>query len=130
MVLYPGSLPISFRRLEGWLTTIPPPNLPVVGFVIFGFVGTILLSLLRMRFLWWNLHPVGYSIFGSWAINPMIGSICIGWLLKWIVLKYGGIRLHRSAILFLGVVLGAFMGGSIWSFLGIVLQQPTYRFLF
>ena len=109
---------------------MPPPNLPVVGFVIFGFVGTILLSLLRMRFLWWNLHPVGYAISGSWAINPMIGSISIGWLLKWIVLKYGGISLHRSAILFLGVVLGAFMGGSIWSFLGIVLQQPTYRFLF
>ena len=121
----------SFRRLEGWLTTMPPPNLPVVGFVIFGFVGTILLSLLRMRFLWWSLHPVGYAISGSWAINPMIGSIFIGWLLKWIVLKYGGISWHRAAIpLFLGVVLGEFMGGAIWSLLGIVLQQPTYRFLF
>ena len=102
-----------------------------VGFVIFGFIGTILLSLLRMRFLWWNLHPVGYAISGSWAINPMIGSIFIGWLLKWIVLKYGGIRWHRSAIpLFLGIVLGEFLGGTFWSLLGIVLRQPMYRFQF
>ena len=121
----------SFRRLEGWLTNLPATDLPAVGFVIFGFIGTILLSLLRIRFLWWNLHPVGYAISGSWAINPMIGSIFIGWLLKWIVLKYGGISWHRSAIpLFLGVILGEFMGGAIWSLLGIILRQPTYRFLF
>jgi hypothetical protein len=121
----------SFRRLEGWLTNSAQPDLPAVGFVIFGFIGTILLSLLRMRFLWWNLHPVGYAISGSWAINPMIGSIFIGWLLKWVVLKYGGIRWHRSAIpLFLGVVLGEFLGGTFWSLLGIVLRQPMYRFQF
>ena len=121
----------AFQRLEGWLTNMPTTDLPAVGFVIFGFVGTILLSLLRIRFLWWNLHPVGYAISGSWAINPMVGSIFISWLLKWLVLKYGGISWHRSAIpLFLGVILGEFMGGAIWSLLGIILEQPTYRFLF
>ncbi len=121
----------AFQRLEGWLTNMPETDMPAVGFAVFGFFGTILLSLLRIRFLWWNLHPVGYAISGSWAINPMIGSIFIGWLLKWIVLKYGGISWHRSAIpLFLGIILGEFTGGAIWSLLGIVLEQPTYRFLF
>ena len=121
----------AFQRLGGWLTNMPTTDLPAVGFAIFGFVGTILLSLLRLRFLWWNLHPVGYAISGSWAINPMIGSIFIGWLLKWIVLKYGGISWHRSAIpLFLGVILGEFIGGTIWSVLGIILERPTYEFLF
>ena len=121
----------AFQRLEGWLTNMPETDAPAVGFAVFGFFGTILLSLLRIRFLWWNLHPVGYAISGSWAINPMIGSIFIGWLLKWIVLKYGGISWHRSAIpLFLGIILGEFTGGAIWSLLGIILEQPTYRFLF
>ena len=86
---------------------------------------------MRMRFLWWNLHPVGYAISGSWAINPMIGSIFIGWLLKWIVLKYGGIRLHRKAVpFFLGLVLGEFVIGAFWSLLAVALDQPMYRFLF
>ena len=110
---------------------MPATDFPAIIFVSFGFIGTILLSLLRMRFLWWNLHPVGYAISGSWAINPMIGSIFIGWLFKWIVLKHGGKRWHSAAVpLFLGVILGEFLGGTLWSILGIAKQKPMYRFQF
>lgn len=121
----------SFNRLETWLTYAAPPDVPAIGFASFGFGLTLLLAAMRMRFLWWNLHPVGYAISGSWAINPMIGSIFVGWLLKWLVLKYGGIRLHRKAIpFFLGIVLGEFAIGSFWSLLAVVLDKPMYRFLF
>jgi len=121
----------SFNRLESWLNYNAPPDLPAIGFAGLGFGLTLLLAGMRMRFLWWSLHPVGYAISGSWAINPMIGSIFIGWLLKWIVLKYGGIRWHRAAIpFFLGMVLGEFLIGTFWSLLGITLDQPMYRFLF
>jgi hypothetical protein len=121
----------SFGRLERWLSFAAPSDVPALGFIGLGFGLTILLAAMRMRFLWWNLHPVGYAISGSWAINPMIGSIFVGWLLKWIVLKYGGIRWHRAAIpCFLGLVLGEFLVGTFWSLFGIILDQPMYRFLF
>ena len=121
----------AFNRLERWLNFAAPADLPALAFSGFGFGLTLLLAAMRMQFLWWNLHPVGYAISGSWAINPMIGSIFVGWLLKWIVLKYGGIRWHRKAIpLFLGLVLGEFCVGTFWSLLGIVLDQRMYRFLF
>lgn len=121
----------SFNRLESWLNYNAPSDLPAIGFAGLGFGLTLLLAGMRMRFLWWSLHPVGYAISGSWAINPMIGSIFIGWLLKWIVLKYGGIRWHRAAIpFFLGMVLGEFLAGTFWSLLGIILHQRMYRFLF
>lgn len=127
----PGFGRESFGRLESWLTYTAPPDVPAIGFASFGFIVTLILAFMRMRFLWWNLHPVGYAISGSWAINPMIGSIFVGWLLKWLVLKYGGIRLHRKAIpFFLGIVLGEFIIGSFWSLLAVVLDQPMYRFLF
>lgn len=127
----PGFGRESFGRLESWLTYAAPPDVPAIGFASFGFIVTLLLAAMRMRFLWWNLHPVGYAISGSWAINPMIGSIFVGWLLKWLVLKYGGIRLHRKAIpFFLGIVLGEFIIGSFWSLLAVGLDQPMYRFLF
>lgn len=127
----PGFGRESFGRLESWLTYAAPPDVPAISFASFGFVLTLLLAALRMRFIWWNLHPVGYAISGSWAINPMIGSIFVGWLLKWIVLKYGGIRLHRKAIpFFLGIVLGEFVIGAFWSLLAVFLDQPMYRFLF
>ncbi|MBI1925896.1 hypothetical protein HYR99_16800, partial [Candidatus Poribacteria bacterium] len=121
----------SFGRLERWLSFAAPSDIPALGFIGLGFGLTLLLAAMRMRFLWWNLHPVGYAISGSWAINPMIGSIFVGWLLKWIVLKYGGIRWHRAAIpCFLGLVLGEFLVGTFWSLFGIILDQPMYRFLF
>ena len=127
----PGFGRESFGRLESWLTYAAPPDVPAIGFAIFGFVVTLVLAAIRMRFIWWNLHPVGYAISGSWAINPMIGSIFVGWLLKWLVLKYGGIRLHRKAIpFFLGIVLGEFVIGAFWSLLAVALDQPMYRFLF
>ncbi len=127
----PGFGRESFGRLESWLTYAAPPDIPAIGFASFGFIVTLVLASMRMRFIWWNLHPVGYAISGSWAINPMIGSIFIGWLLKWLVLKYGGIRLHRKAIpFFLGIVLGEFLIGSFWSLLAVFLDKPMYRFLF
>ena len=127
----PGFGRESFGRLESWLTYAAPPDVPAIGFASFGFIVTLLLAAMRMRFIWWNLHPVGYAISGSWAINPMIGSIFVGWLLKWLVLKYGGIRMHRKAIpFFLGIVLGEFIIGSFWSLLAVGLDQPMYRFLF
>ena len=121
----------SFGRLERWLSFVTPPEIPAMVFVGIGFWITILLSAMRMNFLWWNLHPVGYAISGSWAINPMIGSIFVGWFLKWVILKYGGRRWHRGSIpFFLGIVLGEFIIGTFWSLLGIISAQPMYRFLF
>jgi hypothetical protein len=61
----------------------------------------------------------------------MIGSIFVGWLLKLLILKFGGIRMHRASTpLFLGLILGEFVLGAFWSVLGIVLKMSTYRFLF
>jgi len=120
-----------FNRLERWLNYPTPSDIPAIIFTMSGFSLTLLLAVMRMRFLWWSLHPVGYAISGSWAINPMIGSIFIGWLLKWIILKYGGIQWHRKMIpFFLGIVLGEFLIGSFWSLLGIAMKQQMYRFLF
>jgi hypothetical protein len=121
----------AFNRLERWLNYSTPVDSPAIIFAAIGFGLTLLLAGMRMRFLWWGLHPVGYAISGSWAINPMIGSIFVGWLLKAIILKYGGIRWHRKVIpFFLGIVLGEFLVGAFWSLLGIALDQQMYRFLF
>jgi hypothetical protein len=121
----------SFRRLERWMTNPSPPDGPALAFVTFGVVLTLALAAFRMRYIWWELHPVGYAISGSWAINPMIGSIFVGWLLKLLILKFGGIKMHRASTpLFLGLILGEFVMGAFWSLLGIALKLQTYRFLF
>jgi hypothetical protein len=50
---------------------------------------------------------------------------------KWVVLKYGGIRLYRRAApFFLGLILGDFVIGSFWNILSIMINRPTYTFYY
>ena len=121
----------AFGRLEKWLTLPRSTDTPALIFIGVGFVLTLLLASMRMRFLWWSLHPAAYAVTGSWAINPLLGSIFVGWLCKWLVLKYGGIKWLRNVTpAFLGLILGEFVVGGFWSILGTILGRPMYRFLF
>ena len=53
----------------------------------------------------------------------------MSWLIKGIVLKNGGIGLHRKLEpLFLGLILGEIVCGSLGTIIGIVLGIPTYGF--
>lgn len=64
-------------------------------------------------------------------MNPFWFSIFLSSIIKWVVLRHGGLKAHRKAIpLFMGLILGEFVVGSIWSILGIIVGQPMYRFLY
>jgi hypothetical protein len=50
-----------------------------------------------------------------------------GWWHKSIILKVGGIRLHRQAIpFFLGLILGDYVLGAIWAIVGPLIGKPLY----
>jgi hypothetical protein len=121
----------AFNRLQGWLSYPSPPDYPAVGAMISGLAFTIFLWAMRMRFLWWRLHPAGYAVSGTWAMNHFWLSIFASWLAKAIILRHGGLKAHRRAIpFFLGVILGDFVIGGLWSIIGIGLHKSMYRFLF
>jgi hypothetical protein len=43
------------------------------------------------------------------------------------VLKLGGVKLYRQAVpFFLGLILGDYTLGCVWSLIGLVLEMPTY----
>jgi len=49
-----------------------------------------------------------------------------------VILKFGGISNHRKATpFFLGVILGDYTMGSIWSIIGAgILHAPVYRMFY
>ncbi len=56
-------------------------------------------------------------------------SILIGWACQTVLMRYGGHRAFQRAIPFaLGLVLGEFVIGSLWTIIGIALQINTYSF--
>ena len=126
-----GKVTESFGRLERWL--IAPSAVDYAAFIAMGigFLFTLLLALLRMSLFWWPLHPAGYAVASNWSINLFWFSIFISWVIKSVILRHGGLSLHRRSIpFFVGLILGDFIIGGFWMIRGAFWGVPTYKFLF
>ncbi len=121
-----GSEP--WTQLQKWLTHPLPPDYWALGFTGIGLLFALFLMLMRMKFFWFPFHPAAYAaVCGSWAVNYIWFSLGIVWVLKLILLKYGGRNAHRKAMpFFLGLILGQFTVGSLWTILGMVFNIPAY----
>ncbi|MCY4568804.1 MAG: hypothetical protein OXD49_10905 [Candidatus Poribacteria bacterium] len=124
-VIY-GSEP--WTQLQKWLTNPLAPDYWAVGFTGIGLLLALFLMLMRMKFFWFPFHPAAYAtVCGSWAVNYIWFSLGVVWVLKLVLLKYGGRNAHRKAMpFFLGLILGQFTVGSLWTILGMVFNIPTY----
>ncbi len=120
----------AFSRLERWLTSPGDPNWQGIAALIWGAMFTMFLAIMRVRYVWWPFHPAGFAVSGSWSMALFAPSILVAWVAKSIVLRYGGMRAFRPAsTLFLGLILGEFVGGAGWGVAGILLRRPMYNFL-
>ena len=121
-----GSEP--WRNLQNWLTHPLSPDYWALGFTGIGLLFSLFLMLMRMKFFWFPFHPAAYAaVCGSWAVNYIWFTLLVAWGLKLILLKYGGRNAHRKAMpFFLGLILGQFTIGSLWTILGMVFNIPTY----
>ncbi len=82
--------------------------------VAIGFLLVIGCSAMRLRYLWWPLHPVVFLGFASWTLGKYGASFFLGWLLKAAVTKLGGPGQYvRVRPMMLGVVVGDLAGGCI-----------------
>lgn len=103
----------------------------------FGVVGVLLL--LRHRFLSFPLHPLGYIlVLGSFfypGVSPytthepalkeettvLWGSAFVAWLIKFLVVKYGGMNAYKEAKpFFIGLVIGAVFCVFFWNSLDLI----------
>jgi len=119
----------SYNRLQSWLTRPLNANYLATEFVFVGFLSTGFIAFMRHRFLWWGLHPAGYAISNSWGIHMTWLPIFLSWMVKWLILKYRGLKAHQKAIpFFFGLILGEFVVGTLWWVIGQVTGIPTYQF--
>jgi hypothetical protein len=100
-------------------------------FIGVGMVFTFILMFCRMKFFWWPFHAVGYAVSGAddWCMNWLWLSLLVATLVKWVVLKHGGLGVHRRfSPFFLGMILGEFVVGSLWSIYGISANTKIFPF--
>jgi hypothetical protein len=92
-----------------------------------GFLFSGLLFAMRSRFLWWPFHPAGYVLAPMWFTHHLWLSVFIAWAVKLLLLRYGGLRTYATALpLFLGLILGDCVIGSIWALVNLFFHVRTF----
>lgn len=83
---------------------------------------TTALAVLRLRYLAWPLHPVGFLLCYSFPIVFCWFSIFLGWLLKALIVKFGGSSLYRQAKpWFMGMIVGEASVAAFWMIVSLIL---------
>jgi hypothetical protein len=91
-----------------------------------GVLVTFLITTLRTRLVWFPLHPLAYALSGSWTVMVFWFPCFVAWMFKVLILRYGGMRGYVLARpFFLGMVLGEFTMGVLWTIPSIFYNTPT-----
>jgi hypothetical protein len=68
-----------------------------------------------------GLHPIGFLGASVHAVHMLWGSIFIGWVLKALIQRYGGMKGYLTALpFFLGLIVGDVINSVVWITLGYV----------
>jgi hypothetical protein len=87
------------------LRTLPDPGKMAVW--VTGGALAAALSFLQTRYAWWPLHPIGLVLQFNGYLQLYALTIFITWLLKLLILRFGGIALYRRARpFFYGLIIG------------------------
>lgn len=92
-----------------------------VHYILFGIALAGALLFLCARFPGWPLHPIGLIFVHSSIGLRLIISLFLGWVVKALIVRYGGARAYRSAApLFLGFILGEMLANVVWTLVPVV----------
>lgn len=117
-----------WNQLSDWVKNPGKFEIGRVYGVVGGMLVTGFLMTMRTRFLWWPFHPVGYVIAETSTMYWLWCATFVGWLIKVLALRYGGIKGFRAGIpFFIGLILGDYVISCLWALLGLYLGIPTYR---
>lgn len=106
--------------LESTSAYVPPGTGPQEAHSRWGHFATgagltSILAALRLRYVAWPLHPVGYLLAYSYPMRMIWFSVFVGWLAKVAIVRFGGgsaLRAWRS--LFIGLIIGEAAAASFW----------------
>ncbi|MCX8053893.1 MAG: hypothetical protein N3B12_08800 [Armatimonadetes bacterium] len=118
----------AFNRLSDWTANPRPTDSIALSWMGLGLSFTIFLMTMKSRFIWWPFHPAGYALANSYALEYWWMTLLIGWAVKTLIVRYGGITGYRRALpFFMGLILGDYVAASMWSIVGWTLGMSVYR---
>jgi len=126
---YRGNPVWSFSEYQGHISAPIPGTWQAPVFFAVGVIFTIFLAYMRAMFYWWPFHPLGYALCISWTMSVFWFSCFVAWLVKSLILRYGGMKLYvKARPWFLGMVLGEFGMAVVWTLISAITGAPTPEF--
>lgn len=121
---------IGMKEMHQLASRTPGFDLAGLGGMAFGALFVALLGFLRVRFMGFPLHPVGYILGTTLTMNAFFLPTLFAWLAKTLALRYGGSVAHKTALgFFVGLTLGDIGIQTFWTLFGRVFNLPIYQFL-
>jgi hypothetical protein len=125
--VYPDMIEVCRQasdKLDEWVRNPAGPNWSGTMSIGLGMVGTLLLMILKLRFPTFPLHPMAFPLAFSWSVDALLPAITVTWAIKALLLRYGGLRAHRSALpFFLGLIVGEACIGLVSTVLTHILRS-------
>ncbi|HEV7300125.1 MAG TPA: DUF6785 family protein [Tepidisphaeraceae bacterium] len=94
--------------------------------LVYAGLGVVLvgaLSMLRLRFVAWPLHPIGFLMAFGYPLKRIWFSILLGWLAKVMIVKFGGSEMFKTARpVFIGLIVGEAAAASFWLVVSLVMN--------
>ena len=110
---------VPFTNLADQLRHRTTPDVAGTEAAGVGFLVTAFLFMMRNRFVWWPLHPIGYALANTGTMSSIWLPMFIAWSLKSLILRYGGAKIFRAGQpFFIGLILGDLLGGGFYTALG------------
>lgn len=129
---YPGFPSPMGAGAEGWSmmtqwTTNPhPPQAGVLGAIAVSAGIVLMLAFARNAWFGFPLHPIGYAFASSYAMEYIWAVVLLTWLIKTLVVRYGGLKMYRRSLpFFFGMILADCVVQLTWGVITSALRMNT-----
>ena len=110
-----GSATAPYAFIDYHLSNLMSASEELYTLSLIGGAIQLALTVANARFLWWPIHPIAFPVSAYWTTHHLMPSIFLAWVIKSVVLHYGGVVLYRKTRpFFLGLILGHYAAGGLW----------------
>ncbi len=119
----------AMGQIGGIANAAKTPSSPIeitnYWFFLIGAGAMACLNLMRYRFVWWPIHPIGFALSGTALSRLTSVTIFVAWLVKLVMLKLVGAAFYRkSRAFFIGMLIGYILQVTLGLVVDTIWFQP------
>jgi hypothetical protein len=117
----------SMKNIDNALNMVIQPDPGALGAYAVGAAIMLALAVCRQQVVWFPFHPVGYALAGTMSMEYLWCPFFVGWIIKAVLLRYGGITAYKKALpFFLGLIMGDYIVPTVWGIWGTIAHTQVY----